>query len=77
MSSALTCEIAPGRKIGDGRPCFVIAEIGSNHNQDFDLAKKTIDAAAEAGVDAFQPRKHPMPPKLGKRGRLPCGQNIR
>ncbi|HJO18385.1 MAG TPA: N-acetylneuraminate synthase family protein [Vicinamibacterales bacterium] len=54
MSSALTCEIAPGRKIGDGRPCFVIAEIGSNHNQDFDLAKKTIDAAAEAGVDAVK-----------------------
>ncbi|MBJ6801707.1 N-acetylneuraminate synthase family protein [Geomonas propionica] len=47
-------EITPGRFIGDGEPCFVIAEIGSNHNHDFELAKKTIDAAAEAGVDAVK-----------------------
>jgi len=43
-----------GRKIGDGQPCFVIAEIGSNHNQDFDLARKMIDAAAQSGVDAVK-----------------------
>lgn len=47
-------EIAPGRWIGDSQPCFVIAEIGSNHNHDFDLAKQLIDAAAEAGVDAVK-----------------------
>jgi len=48
---------------GDGQPTFVIAEIGSNHNQDLDLAFGTIDAAAEAGVYAvkfqtFQARSH-------------------
>lgn len=43
-----------GRQIGDGQPCFVIAEIGSNHNQDFDLARKMIDAAAQSGVDAVK-----------------------
>lgn len=43
-----------GRKIGDGQPCFVIAEIGSNHNQKFDLACEIIDAAAESGVDAVK-----------------------
>jgi sialic acid synthase SpsE len=43
-----------GRKVGDGHPCFVIAEIGSNHNQDFDLACKMIDAAAQSGVDAVK-----------------------
>tara|TARA_Y100001949_G_scaffold174973_1_gene183625 strand:+ start:4190 stop:5236 length:1047 start_codon:yes stop_codon:yes gene_type:complete len=54
MSAALTCEIAPGRRIGDGQPCFVIADIASNHNHDFSLATKMIDAAAEAGVDAVK-----------------------
>lgn len=43
-----------GRAVGDGHPCFVIAEIGSNHNQDFDLARRLIDAAAQAGVDAVK-----------------------
>jgi len=40
--------------IGDLYPSFLIAEIGSNHNQDFDLALKHIDKAAEAGVDAVK-----------------------
>jgi sialic acid synthase SpsE len=43
-----------GRKVGDGQPCFVIAEIGSNHNQNFSLACKMIDAAAQSGVDAVK-----------------------
>ena len=42
------------RKVGDNRPCFLIAEIGSNHNQDFNLAIELIDAAAEAKVDAVK-----------------------
>lgn len=42
------------RLIGDGAPCFVIAEIGSNHNQMLDLAMRTIDAASEAEVDAVK-----------------------
>ena len=54
MTSALTCEIAPGRRIGDGQPCFVIAEIGSNHNHDFSLATRMIDEAAAAGGDAVK-----------------------
>ncbi|MGB0671582.1 MAG: N-acetylneuraminate synthase family protein [Rhodospirillales bacterium] len=43
-----------GRPVGPDHPCFVIAEIGSNHNHDLDLAFRTIDAAAEAGVDAVK-----------------------
>lgn len=42
------------RKVGDGQPCFVIAEIGSNHNQSFDLACEMIEASAQAGVDAVK-----------------------
>jgi len=42
------------KKIGDGHPCFIIAEAGSNYNKRFDLAKKLIDIAAEAGADAVK-----------------------
>ena len=40
--------------IGDNCPTFIIAEVGSNHNQDYALALAHIDAAAEAGVDAVK-----------------------
>ncbi|MDX8349285.1 N-acetylneuraminate synthase family protein [Cognatiyoonia sp. IB215446] len=42
------------RTVGDGQSCYLIAEIGSNHNQDWDLALRLIDAAAEAGADAVK-----------------------
>ncbi|GHA85078.1 N-acetylneuraminate synthase [Algimonas arctica] len=34
--------------------CFIIAEIGVNHNGDIATAKAMIDAAAETGVDAVK-----------------------
>ena len=46
-------EIA-GRKIGEGHPCFIVAEMSGNHKQDIRRAYKLIDAAAEAGVDAVK-----------------------
>jgi len=42
------------KKIGDGEPCFIIAEAGVNHNGDLALAKKLIDAAAGSGADAIK-----------------------
>lgn len=45
------------RVIGGGRPAYVIAEIGLNHNGDVDIAKKLIDVAARAGVDAVKFQK--------------------
>ena len=42
------------RLVGPGQPCFIIAEAGVNHNGDMALAKKLIDAGAEAGVDAVK-----------------------
>lgn len=42
------------RIIGDNQPCFIIAEAGVNHNGDINLAKKLIDAASKAGVDAIK-----------------------
>ena len=44
--------IDQNRYIGSGHPCFIIAEIGANHNQSLSLAKKLIDAAVLAGADA-------------------------
>jgi N-acetylneuraminate synthase len=43
-----------GVVVGDGRPPYVIAEIGSNHNGDMDLCRRLIDAAADAGADAVK-----------------------
>lgn len=43
--------------IGDGHPCFIIAEIGINHNGSVALAKKMIDEAVEAGCDAVKFQK--------------------
>lgn len=43
-----------GRPVGDGYPCYVIAEVGANHNRDLDTARRLIDLAADAGVDAVK-----------------------
>lgn len=46
-------EIA-GRNIGQEAPCYLIAEIGRNHNGDIGLAKQSIEAAVRAGADAVK-----------------------
>jgi sialic acid synthase SpsE len=46
------------REIGPGRPCFVIAEAGINHNGDASLAAELVDAAARAGADAIKFQTH-------------------
>lgn len=43
--------------VGDGHPVYVVAEIGINHNGDLNLAKRLIDAATLAGVDAVKFQK--------------------
>ncbi|MBM3584971.1 MAG: N-acetylneuraminate synthase [Alphaproteobacteria bacterium] len=42
------------RTIGDGQPCFVIAEVGINHNGQEDLAHRMVDAIADAGADCVK-----------------------
>lgn len=49
------------KEIGENNPCFVVAEIGINHNGDIFLAKKLIDAAASAGCDAIKFQKRTVP----------------
>lgn len=47
-----------GRKlVGQGRPVYVIADIGSNHNGDLSVARATIEGAARAGCDAIKFQK--------------------
>jgi N-acetylneuraminate synthase len=43
--------------VGDTHPCYVIAEIGINHNGDIDLAKRIIDVAVAAGCNAVKFQK--------------------
>ena len=50
-------EIA-GRKIGDGHPPFIIAEVGINHEGSFDKAVQMVDAAVEAGADCVKFQCH-------------------
>ena len=42
------------RKIGDGHPTYMIAEIGVNHNGNVDLALQMVEAAKRAGADAVK-----------------------
>ncbi|HLD27276.1 MAG TPA: N-acetylneuraminate synthase family protein [Patescibacteria group bacterium] len=51
-------QVAIGNKvIGQGRPIFVVAEIGCNHNGNVELAKKMVEEAAKAGADAVKFQK--------------------
>ncbi len=46
--------LSTGQRIGPGEPCFVVAEIGQNHNGDAYTATRLLLAAHEAGVDAVK-----------------------
>lgn len=43
-----------GKIIGKDSPIFLIAEAGVNHNGEIEIAKKLIDLAVDAGVDAIK-----------------------
>lgn len=45
------------RRVADDTDCFVIAEIGHNHQGNLETAKKMFEAAAECGVDAVKLQK--------------------
>ena len=54
QSKAMTTIDTHFSKIGDLYPCYIIAEIGSNHNGGYDLACELIEKAADAGVNAVK-----------------------
>ncbi len=43
-----------GKKVGSGYPCYIIAEVGSNHNRDIETAKRLIDVSMDCGCDAVK-----------------------
>jgi len=45
------------RKVGEGNPVYIVAEIGINHNGDLDIAKDMILSAKETGADAVKLQK--------------------
>jgi len=45
------------RWVGDGHPTYIVAEIGINHNGEVENAKRLMDAARHAGVDAVKFQK--------------------
>ena len=51
------CVKIADKTVGDGFPCFIIAEIGINHNGSLLLAKKMIDIAVTTGCDAVKFQK--------------------
>ncbi len=40
--------------IGDDSPCYIIVDVGANHNGNLETAKKLILSAAKMGVDAIK-----------------------
>jgi len=46
-----------GIKIGPGEPCYIIAEIGINHNGSLEIAKQLIDEAVAAKATAVKFQK--------------------
>lgn len=54
MATAHATVSIGGRLVGDGNPVYVIAEAGSNHNGDLQIAKELVRRAAAAGVDAVK-----------------------
>ena len=75
-----TQEVSIGnKKMGDGHPCFIIAEIGINHNGDIDLARRLISVAVAAGCDAVKFQKRTIdvvytPAELAKPRENPFGE---
>src|SRR5213593_2395697 len=49
--------VIDGVEIGDDKPCYVIAEVGHNHQGDVEQAKRLIDAATACGANAVKLQK--------------------
>ncbi len=56
MSERKTVKIG-NKIIGDGYPCYIVAEVGINHNGSLEIAKRLIDVATTCGCDAVKFQK--------------------
>ena len=54
-------EVSIGNEnVGSQNPCYIIAEIGINHNGKIEIAKKLIDIAVDAGANAVKFQKRSL-----------------
>jgi N-acetylneuraminate synthase len=65
--------------VGDGQPCYIVAEIGINHNGDVAHAKRLVSVASAAGCDAVKFQKRTIdvvykPEELAKPRESPFGE---
>ena len=75
--TARSVQIA-GYRVGPGHPCFIVAEIGINHNGNVETALRLIDAAAASGCQAVKFQKRTVdlvypPEELAKPRESPFG----
>ncbi|UYV73508.1 NANS [Cordylochernes scorpioides] len=63
---AATFKITPNHRVGGDNPCFIIAEIGQNHQGCFETAKKLIKAAKECGADCAKFQKTNLPSRFNR-----------
>src|SRR5262245_60262129 len=66
------------RRIGQAHPCYLVAEIGINHNGDIELARMLMQLARRAGFDAVKFQKRTVavvytPEELAKPREHPWG----
>lgn len=60
-------QIAPGIFVGDEYECFIIAEVGQNHQGDFNVAKKLIEEAVDIGADCVKFQKTDLKSRFTKK----------
>lgn len=69
MANVPSITLRSGRRIGQGHPCFIVAEVGNNHQGDMELARQMVREAAKAGVDAVKFQKRHLESLLTRAGR--------
>jgi len=57
LRASETIALNSGHKLGPGEPCYIIAEIGINHNGSLEIAKQLIDEAVTAKATAVKFQK--------------------
>ncbi len=60
MKTLPPIRLKSGAAIGHGLPCFVVAEIGNNHQGELAIARQMVEEAAKAGVHAVKFQKRDM-----------------
>jgi Sialic acid synthase len=69
MAHVTSITLPTGQKIGQGHPCFIVAEVGNNHQGDMATARRMVEEAAKAGVQAVKFQKRHMESLLTRAGR--------